>query len=246
MMNNIKAVIIDDEVSARNTLKKFLTAYCPEIIVLAEAGSVKEGIKTLGDHSPEIVFLDVQMQDGSGFDLLQGLTEINFEVIFITGYDGYAIKAIKYSAIDYLLKPLVPDELQAAVSRAIKKRKDFAAQPAPPKPQIKGRIAVPDSEGLKVIELNKIIYCKAEGNYTQFVLTDQRKILVCKTLKEYDTALPPTFIRIHSAYLINLEHVKTYVKGRGGQVEMSNGDFLDVARNRKQAFLDVLMGGDIQ
>lgn len=246
-MTDIKALIIEDEASARSTLIKFLGAYCPEVIILAEAGSVKEGLQAIEIYKPELVFMDVQMGDGDGFDVLQKLREINFELIFISGFDTYAIKAIKYAAIDYLLKPLIPDELKLAVDKVIKKKAENPLPAPNPKPRIatlpNSRIAVPDSVGLKIIHLNKILYCKADSNYTLFVLAGQENILVCRTLKEYETILPSTFVRIHNSYLVNLEHVMTYVKGRGGQVEMSNGDHLDVARNRKQEFLDMLTGG---
>jgi two-component system LytT family response regulator len=248
MSNSVTAIIIDDEVSARNTLKKFLSVYCPEVSIIAECGSVKEAMASIKKHDPEIVFLDIHLPDGDGFDVLHQLSEINFEIIFTTGFDNYAIKAIKYSAIDYLLKPLVAEELTVAVKRAIEKISENNSIPAPPKPanhlNPMTRIAVPDAQGLKIIHLTKIVYCKAEGNYTSFVLSDQSKMLICKTLKEYEAGLPePPFFRTHNSFLINLEHVKTYVKGRGGQVEMSNGEFLDVARNRKQHLLDRLTRG---
>ena len=250
MMNNIKAVIVDDEVASRNTLKKFLKVYCPDVSVINECGSVKEALMIIEKNNPELVFLDVHLPDGDGFDVLRQLPEINFEIIFTTGFDSYAIKAIKYAAIDYLLKPLVPEELKEAINRVLKKKSEGISQAvAPTKQQTSplsatSRIAVPDATGLKIIHLNKIIYCKAEGNYTYFVLLDQAKVLVCKTLKEYELVLPqPPFFRIHNSSVINLDHAKTYLKGRGGQVEMSNGEFLDVARNRKQLFLDMLTGG---
>lgn len=250
MTNKIDAIIIDDEVSARNTLKKFISVYGLDIDVITECGSVKEALSSIKKHKPELIFLDIHLPDGDGFDVLQQLSEINFEIIFTTGFDSYAIKAIKYAAIDYLLKPLIAEELKEAVTRVLKKRNENPALiPIADKitnpVKLTSRIAVPDANGLKIIHLNKIIHCEAESNYTNFVLSDQPKILVCKTLKEYETVLPhPPFLRIHNSSIINLGHVKSYVKGRGGQAEMSNGEFIDVARNRKQIFLDALMGGE--
>jgi two-component system, LytTR family, response regulator len=246
MTNSISALVVDDEVSSRNTLKKFLSMYCPEVSIIAECSTVKEALVSIKQNNPELVFLDIQMPDGDGFDVLQNASGFNFEIIFITGFDNYAIKAIKYSAIDYLIKPLVAEELKHAVSRVLKKKNEIARPQ--PSPQSAGklspstRMAVPDSNGLKIIHLRKLIYCKAEGNYTEFVLTEG-KFLVCKTLKEYEMQLPQSsFLRIHNSFIINLDHVKTYVRGRGGQLEMSNGEFLDVARNRKQLVLEALTG----
>lgn len=248
-MNSLKSVIIDDEKNSRETLKKFLTAYCPDVNVIAEGATVKEGIDIISLHDPELVFLDINLTDGEGFDILKQLHEIRFEIIFTTGFDNYAIQAIKYAAVDYLLKPLIPEELQEAVKRALKKREDNLAAIASTKqktivPGILNRIALPDDHGLKIVQFNKIVYCTAEGNYSLFAIEGQKNMLVCKTLKEYELALPqPPFLRVHHSHIINLEHVKSYLKGRGGQVEMSDGKFLDIARNRKQIFLDAIAGG---
>lgn len=245
----MNVVIIDDELNARNTLRKFLSLYCPGVVVIAECSSVNDGVEFLITHdSPDIVFLDIHLQDGDGFDLLQRLPQIDFEIIFTTGYSEYAIKAIKYAAIDYLVKPLVADELKEAVAKVSKKKseriKALLDTNKGPLTPMHGRIAVADSHGLQIVQMMRIIYCKAEGNYTLFVLTNEQKILVCKNLKEFETLLPlPSFVRIHNSYLINIEHVKSYLKGRGGQVQMSNNEFLDVARNRKQLFLDIIMPG---
>jgi two-component system LytT family response regulator len=246
----MNVVIIDDELNARNTLRKFLSMYCPDVVVAADCSSVKEGLNFLSTNdSPDIVFLDIHLQDGDGFDLLQQLPQIDFEIVFTTGYNNYAIKAIKYAAIDYLVKPLIADELKEAVAKVAKKKSErikallHGANRTVLTP-MNGRIAVADSNGLQIVQMMRIIYCKAEGNYTLFVLTNEQKILVCKNLKEFESLLPlPSFVRIHNSYLINIEHVKSYLKGRGGQVEMSNNEFLDVARNRKQLFLEIIMPG---
>ena len=243
MTNSIRTLIIDDEPGARATLKSYLGRSCPEIAIAGEGGSVKEAIELVEREKPDLVFLDVHMPDGDGFNLLERLVNIYFDVIFTSGFDQYAIKAIKYAAVDYLLKPLVEDELRQAVTRVAEKRKSRHSVSS--KIQETNRIAVPDTNGLKVVHLDTIIYCKAEGSYSNFALTNQPKIVVCRTLKDYETILPnPPFMRIHNSSIINIEHVKSYVKGRGGQVEMSNGDFLDVARNRKQQFLDTLTHGE--
>jgi two-component system LytT family response regulator len=245
---NMTALIVDDEITARNTLKKFLSVYCTEVLVMAECSSVKEGFEYLMTNAePDMVFLDVHLSDGDGFDLLQKLPKVNFEIIFTTGYNNYAIKAIKHAALDYLVKPIVAEELKEAVSRVIKKKAEtsnvqssvaYRFSPSP----MNGRIAVADNDGVRIIPINKIIYCKAEGNYTLFVLSSNEKLMICKNLKEYERQLPhPNFLRIHNSYLINLEHVKLYARGRGGHVEMISGECLDVARNRKQLLLDILL-----
>lgn len=244
-MTTIRSIIIDDETAARNTLKKFLSVYCPEVLIIDECGTVEKSVKSISELKPELIFLDVHLPDGTGFDMLQQLPEIDFEIIFTTGFDTFAIQAIKYSAIDYLVKPLIAEDLREAVNRVLRKNNErnesiINKQPAAPR---NGRIAVPDRNGLKIIQLSEIIYCEAEGNYTMFFLSDNNKILVCKTIKEYENLFPmETFVRIHNSYIINLEHIKSYVKGRGGQVEMSNGTFLDIARNRKQYFLEHILG----
>ncbi|RAW00270.1 LytR/AlgR family response regulator transcription factor [Pseudochryseolinea flava] len=246
----MNVVIIDDEQSARTTLRKLLSIHCPDVVIDHECDSVNAAFEYLSNHdSPDIVFLDVHLNDGDGFDLLQRLSQIDFEIIFTTGYNNYAIKAIKYAAIDYLVKPLVGDELKDAVVKVSKKKGEqlralVRGDNRHPQGPMNGRIAIADSHGLQIIALTRILYCKAEGNYTSFILTNDQKILVSKNLKEFETILQlPQFVRIHNSYLINIEHVKSYVKGRGGQVQMSNNDYLDVARNRKQLFLEVVMPG---
>jgi two-component system, LytTR family, response regulator len=246
----MNVVIIDDEVNARNTLRKFLSVYCPDVVVISECSSVADGVVYLSTNdAPDIVFLDVHLPDGDGFDLLQQLKQIDFDIIFTTGYNNYAIKAIKYAAIDYLVKPLIADELKEAVAKVAKKKRERIKSliqnvNTVPFSPMTSRIAVADSNGLQIIQMTRILYCKAEGNYTLFVLANDQKVLVCKNLKEFETLLPmPSFVRIHNSYLINMEHVKSYLKGRGGQVQMSNNEYLDVARNRKQLFLEIILPG---
>jgi two-component system LytT family response regulator len=246
-----KAFIIDDELQSRNFLIQMLQQYFPEIRLVGQASTVAEGLKGIKNHDPNIVFLDIQMKGETGFDLLNLLPEINFALIFTTAFDKYAIKAFRFNAIDYLLKPIVTDELIEAVNKV--KQKTFATQTASktqveqlyhditnPK-NIHDKIAIPNGEGFMVIPVNEIVYCQADSNYTKFYLIDERCILSSYTLKQYDEILTAqSFFRAHRSYLINLIHVKMYRKGDGGEIVMSNGHEIELARTHKDEFLHLL------
>jgi len=186
----IKSVIIDDEKKGRETLKNMLAKYCNNVEVVDEANSAKNGKEIIENHNPDLVFLDIQMPHGTGFDMLEDVEEVNFEVIFTTAYDQYAIKAIKFAALDYLLKPIDIDELKNAVDRVKNKlasvdtNKNFEIFLQNLK-GINKKIALPTAEGVSFIETKKIIRCEADGNYTCFFLANENKILVSKTLKEF-------------------------------------------------------------
>ncbi|MDQ6843891.1 MAG: LytTR family DNA-binding domain-containing protein, partial [Bacteroidota bacterium] len=225
-MQPIKALIIDDELPSRNFLKKMLEQYFPEINVAGQASTVEQGLEGIKKNHPNIVFLDIQMKDETGFDLLNQLPEINFALIFTTAFDKYAIKAFRFNAIDYLLKPIVTEELIEAVNKV--KQRTISMQSAS-KEQVKqlyhdiknpqaihDKIAVPTIEGFIIIPVNEIVYCHASSNYTEFHLTDKRCVLSSYTLKQYDEMLTgQSFFRAHRSYLINLAHVKMYRKGEG-------------------------------
>jgi two-component system LytT family response regulator len=250
-MRPIKAFIIDDEFQSRNFLHKMLQQYFPEIIVAGHASNVKEGLDGIREYDPDIVFLDIQMKGETGFDLLNKLDKIDFSLIFTTAYEQFAIKAFRFNAIDYLLKPIITDELVEAVNK-VKKRIDL--QKTASKEQIEqlyqdikspekihDKIAVPTVEGFIVIPLNEIVYCHASSNYTEFYLTDQKCILSSYTLKQYDEILTlQSFFRAHRSYLINLAHVKIYRKGKGGEVVMSNGHEIEISETHKDEFLHLL------
>ncbi|MGN6640918.1 MAG: LytR/AlgR family response regulator transcription factor, partial [Mucilaginibacter sp.] len=234
MIQLIKTLIVDDEFQSRNVLVTMLEQYAPEIKVVSEASSVDEGLKKIKKYNPDIVFLDIQMKGETGFDLLSHLNEINFAVIFITAFDKYAIKAFRFNAVDYLLKPIVTDELVDAVNKV--KRRSSVLQSASKKqmdqlyhdltnPQnIPDKIAIPTGEGFMIIPVNDIVYCHADGNYTEFHLTEKKKIVSSYTLKQYDEILSgQSFFRAHRSYLINMAHVKMYRRGDGGEIVMSNG-----------------------
>ena len=251
MIHAITTFIIDDEFQSRNFLHKMLQQYFPESEVAGEASSVKDGLKGIIECKPDIVFLDIQLQDGTGFDLLSQLPKIDFALIFITAYNQYAIKAFRFNAIDYLLKPIVIEELIEAVNKA--KQKISLGQSASREqvdqlyddirnPQrIRDKIAIPSAEGFIVIPLCEIVYCHASSNYTEFFLTDKRCILSSYTLKQYDEMLTAqSFFRAHRSFLINMSHVKFYKKGEGGEIVMSNGDEIELSRNNKDEFLHLL------
>jgi len=242
----LTAIIIDDEKNSRNSLRKKLENHCADIVITGECENGEEGIKMLGEQEPDIVFLDVEMPRLNGFNMLQQLASYNFEVIFITAYDHYAIKAIKFSALDYLVKPVAIEDMKAAVEKADQKRRKAAGnerlemllQNLMQEKNELQRIAIPSIDCLHFIETGNIIYLEAHSNYTCFYLTNNEKITVSKTLKDFEELLPASmFIRIHHSYIINKNLVVKYIKGEGGQVVMKNGVTLDVARRKKDEFM---------
>jgi len=240
----IIAVIIDDEQESGNTINNILTHYCDYVSIVGQAEGVSKGKELIMLKQPDLVFLDIQMADGTGFDLLEQLPKVEFRVIFVTAYDQYALKAIKYSALDYILKPIDPQQLIDAVNkfRMIESNFHVVAE------QIKTlfgyksgfeKIALPTSEGLRFVKVEDIIRCESDNNYTNFFLKTREKILVTKTLKDYEETLSDSnFIRIHQSHLINLAYVERYIKGEGGSVVMSDGSEVEVSRRRKEIFLD--------
>jgi two-component system LytT family response regulator len=240
----IRAVIIDDEEEGRNTVNNILTQYCNYVSVVGQADGVAKGKDLILSKQPELVFLDIQMADGTGFDLLEQLPKVEFRVIFVTAYDQYALRAIKYSALDYILKPIDPQQLIDAVNKFKVLESNFNIMAE----QIKTlfgfksgfeKIALPTSEGLRFVKVEDIIRCESDNNYTNFFLKNGEKVLVTKTLKDYEETLSDSnFIRIHQSHLINLAYVERYIKGEGGSVVMSDGSEVEVSRRRKETFLE--------
>ncbi len=243
----INAVIVDDEQGARDSLAKMVDKYCPQIQVLAKANSMKTALQAIELHQPDLVFLDIEMPNGNAFDLLAQIPELNFEIIFTTAYDHYAIKAIKFSAIDYILKPIDHEELVQAVDRLKGKvsqketiRKKFDALLTNMKPDtLSKRIALPEADALIFIELNDVIRCEASGNYTTFYLTDGRQMVSSRHLGDYDQMLEDEdFIRAHRTHLINFKHIKKLVKGDVAYVIMDDDSKVEVSRRGKADILD--------
>ena len=245
----LTAILIDDETSSRNALRQKLTNYCPGVAIIAECENGEQGIAGIETKKPDIVFLDVEMPRMNGFTMLQQLKNKDFEVIFITAYDHYAIKAIKVSALDYLVKPVEIEDLKLAVEKATQKRRQPAVnnrvelllQNFLDEKTARQRIAIASMDGLIFVVTDDIIYLEANSNYTNFYLTGNRKITASKTLKDFEELLPDTvFIRIHHSYLINKNGVEKYIRGEGGQVVMKNGVTLDVARRKKEEFIKAI------
>ncbi|MFO8130286.1 MAG: LytTR family DNA-binding domain-containing protein [Bacteroidales bacterium] len=246
MEEKTKAIIIDDEMKSILTLSKLIEKYCPQIEITGTAIDVKSGVNAVNELKPELVFLDITMPDGDGFDVLQLADYNNFEVIFITASDQFAIKAFEFSALHYLLKPINYKELIDAIRRFEKLRKPnmLTTQVDVLKKSLNNdheKIILPTSEGLNIIELERIVRCEADDNYTHFYLTGGQKIIVSKTLSTFEKILTDIhFFRIHNKHLINLMHVKQYVRGKGGYVIMNDGSHVYASENKKKEFIQVL------
>ncbi|GAB3961990.1 LytTR family DNA-binding domain-containing protein [Spirosoma harenae] len=255
-MKKLRAVIIDDETNARQALTNLLQLLCPDVELCGEAKNVDSGIELIQKEHPDLVFLDIQMPGKTGFDLLASFEKADFGVIFTTAYQEYAIRAFRFSAIDYLLKPIDPDELQAAVEKyksqlvsvspqQLKILQEHIDEPRPGLSQrtknAQQRIALPTAEGIHFIQMNDIIQCESLGSYTKFHLVGSKPIVVSRLLKEYEEILDNYyFFRVHQSNIVNLEHIKRYVKGDGGQVWLSDNSEVEVSRRRKEEFLALL------
>ena len=245
----IRSVIIDDEENSRNTIFNILTNYCKNIAVVGQAGGVAEGLLLIMKETPDVVFLDIQMGDGTGFDLLEKISNINFQVIFITAYDQYALKAIKFSALDYILKPVNPHHLVEAISKIKINNNDYQEISSKISTLLRNkngfeRITLPTFEGLKFVNIKDIIRCEADSNYTHFMLSSGDTFLVTRTLKEYEETLSDLdFIRIHQSHLVNIKYIDRYIKGDGGSIVMVDGSEVEVSRRRKDEFLRRMAGG---
>jgi two-component system, LytTR family, response regulator len=244
----ISAILIDDESKGRLALREKLSAYCPQIVVLAEATNGQEALMLIQHHQPQLIFLDIEMPRMNGFEMLNELPEKNFHIIFTTAYDQYAIKAIKYAAFDYLLKPIDIEELRTAVAKIdtrvisqTNKQVELLNQNMQQKKKQLSKLAIPTLEGLLFYAISDIIHLEANSNYTNIYLTNKIKITASKTLKEFEELLPDDiFFRTHHSHLINLNYIKRYIKGDGGQIELQNGAFIDISRRKKEEFLKAI------
>ena len=244
----LRTVIIDDEERSRQTLKTLLAKYCSGVDVIAVADGVQSGIKCIEQHKPDLLLLDIRMQDGTGFELLQLMDNPTFQLIFTTAYDEYAIKAFKFSAIDYLLKPIAVEELESAIERAKNNLSKYAARDELD-PLIKNllafnstdpKITISTERTLEILAVRDIVRLESDGPYTYFIVSDGRKILSSKTLKHYSSMVEEYhFLRVHNSHVINLAYVTRYIKEGGGLVELQNGDQIPVSRRRKDAFLEM-------
>ncbi|HLG04301.1 MAG TPA: LytTR family DNA-binding domain-containing protein [Bacteroidia bacterium] len=248
----ITAVIIEDEKKSSEVLEVLIKANCPDVSIVGVAESVAEGEALIRDEKPQLIFLDIEMADGSGFDLLERVPNTGFDVIFTTASDAHALRAIKYSAIDYLLKPIDAEELKTAVDKIRAKQSaatdnsnlenlKFLLQNFRKPNEQYSKITLPTGNAYEIVNVKDIIRCEADGSYTSFFLENKKKLLVSASLKHYEDLLPPgDFIRVHHHHLVNMSHVVRYLKADGGYAVMSDGTQIEISRRKKDAFLQRL------
>lgn len=247
-MELLKAVLIDDEPSSLQNLQQKLKEFCPDVDVIASAQKPEDAILLIRQHKPDVIFLDIEMPRMNGFRMLDELGEYDFDIIFTTAYNHYAIDAIRISAFDYLTKPVAIKDLQSAVERLAKHRKlhtkdkmELLRSSLSSTKSQDEKIAVPTSEGLEFIPIRNIVHIESSSNYSKLFFLDGKNILVTKLLGEFEEMLSPyNFFRVHNSHLINLAYIKKYIRGEGGQVVMQNGDVVDVARRKKEEFLKLI------
>ncbi|WP_046756731.1 LytR/AlgR family response regulator transcription factor [Kordia jejudonensis] len=249
----ITAIIIDDDINLRNGMKGLLKLYAQEIHIIGEADSVKSGVAEMLIKNPQVVFLDIQLTDGTGFDILEHISKtegkVNANVVFITAHEKYAIKAFRFSALDFLLKPVDPDELQEVITKIknnLESKQSFSnidllLENISKKVDTFKRIALSTSDGIHLYEIGNIIRCESQDNYTKFHIKDQPPVLISKTLKEYDELLSEHgFERIHQSHLINIAYLKAYIRSDGGYVVMQDGSNLPISQRKKERLKEIL------
>lgn len=245
----IKALIIDDEQHCITRLEQLIRNNCPQLQIAGTSSSIKDGIHSIKVLKPDLLFLDIQIGDQTGFDLLSAVKEFNFDIIFTTAYEQYAIHAFKFSAMDYLLKPVDADDLVSAVKKVEQKisredtakRLDVLLKNMNEMNILSKKIAISTATGILYMPVSEIIRCEAKINYTEIFLTDKRKLTVSRTLKDFESLLGDQyFFRIHSAHLVNLNFIKSYKRGKGGTVKLEDQSELEVSIRRKDAFLKKL------
>ena len=245
----LRTILIDDEKSAREALGLLLKIYAPHIDIIAQADGVISGIEAMTEHEPDLVFLDIHLGDGSGFDLLNHFESRNFMVVFVTAYEDYAVKAFKFSAMDYLVKPVLPDDLVATIEKLDKyfAHSTFNSQieilqnayTNPENPD--NKIVLKTAEAIHLINITDIVQCQSDNNYTLFHLTNHKKVLVSRTLKEYDELLSDAgFIRVHQSHLINIRQIDHFDKREGGTLEMKDGSIIPVSFRKKEQIIQLI------
>lgn len=241
----LRSIIVDDEPDAVGFINSIIREYCPKLEIVGQANSAKDGSRLIIEKNPDLVFLDVEMPHGSGFDLLANFPDKSFDVIFITAFNHYAIKAIKFSAVDYILKPININEFIQAVDKVIDKKSSnenrgasFSALLENVRSTLPGKLAIPTSEGMDYLNTKDILRVEADRSYSWFYLVDRRKILVSRNLKEYQELLADrNFFRTHNSHLINLDHVKKYIRHEGGAIELVDGSQVPISRSKRDLFL---------
>ncbi|MBW7847856.1 MAG: response regulator transcription factor [Bacteroidales bacterium] len=245
----IRSIIVEDEVKSRETLKGLLSMFCPDVMVVAEAAGVQQGRELIAKHKPDLVFLDIEMPDGSGFRLLDQSAPADFDVIFTTAFDQFAIKAIRYAALDYLLKPIVPEELQVAVEkvRNHKQKKnnmknfEVLLNNINPEKMEQKKVVLSTVEKIHVVEVNNILRCESDNYYTHFYFVDGGHLLISKTLKDVEALLEGgNFIRPHKSHLINIRYIQNFSRDEGGVITLTSGDKIPVSRRKKEKILEII------
>ena len=243
----LTAIIVDDEESSRETLSKMLNKYCPDVQLMAKAENADEAFELIEEHKPDLVFLDVEMPHATGFDLLERFTKIDFNVVFTTAYDQYAINAIKFNALDYLMKPINIKELIAAVNKVLK---DKSENPLA-SDQIKSligqinqakvrneKVGISTKAGVEFIAIEDVIRCEADGNYTKIFFHNSKPVLATGKIKTFESLLAEhKFVRVHNSHLININYLEQYIRGEGGLAIMSDGSQVPISRRKKEEFL---------
>lgn len=248
MEQRLRTILIDDEPRGISSLQKLLQLNCPEVNVIDTSSNVDEAIEKIRSQKPDLIFLDISMPVKNGFDLLKELKDLSFEVIFVTAHNQFMIEAFHFSAIDYLLKPVEDEVLVDAVRRAKKRMEEksgnkhietFLYNVQQKHSHKDMKLCLPSLKGFQVVELNDILYAESSGNYTNFYFTDQNTVCTSKPLHEYEELLSDVgFVRIHKSCIVNLLHVKEYIRGEGGSVILSNGTTVEVSRRKKDVFLN--------
>ena len=237
----LRAIIVEDEANSREILRNYLGKYCKNVTLKGEAATIQEGLELIDSEKPDLIFLDVEMPFGNAFDLLDQVPDRSFETIFVTAYNQYAMDALNSHAAYYLMKPINIDELVKAVNYVVQiKEGEVAIEGKVLQSKLKkaeGKITLPQQDGFQVLDINDIYFCKADDNYTEIYLEEQR-IVISKTLKYFEDALKDfPFARIHKSYLVNVNEVQKYKKGKGGSVVLSNGKELSVSASKKAELL---------
>lgn len=241
-----KVIIVEDEKHSLEALKNLLIEFFPSVAVIATASDVGSAVKLIHQINPDIVFLDIELNPGTGFDVVSQTRDMRYAVIFTTAYEQYAIQAIRFSSVDYLLKPVDIEELSAAIDKAIvqindrlrQQQIDVLLSSLTSENNLQQKICLASQEGLEFFNVSDIMYCQANGAYTEFITNSGRRIMVSKNIKEYEKMLPERFfLRVHNHHLINLTEVKKYIRADGGSIVMNNGDTVYLSPRKKDAFL---------
>lgn len=248
----IKTMLVDDEPRGLSALRRLLELNCPDVKIVGECQDTRSALEAISALEPELVFLDIAMPDKNGFDLLNELSPVHFEIIFVTAHNEYTIQAFKYSAVDYLLKPVEEDLLIEAVRRAgqrisgkasVQQVETFLYNLHNVQNPAEMKLCIPDMKGFRVVLLSEVVYCESESSYTIFYLLNGQRITASKSIMEYELLLEHSgFCRVHKSFLVNLHHIKEYIRGEGGSVVLTNDRSIEVSRRKKEVFMTRMKG----